>query len=115
VTVRDYRSIPPLNPFLLLDRAQFADLGTDPERGGRRHLRSTTWVEEDASLGLVQGGVEDVVFDVWLDEAGAPVEALLEFHLVGADRDGNSVDLRYSTEYTFSDVGVPVEIAPPTS
>jgi hypothetical protein len=113
VAVPDYRSQPPLNPFLLLDPADFSDEGADPAHGGLRRLHSSAWVEEDATLGYRQGGVRDVSFDVWLDAAGMPVEAELDFQLLGVDPSGQQVDLRYEANYTFSDVGADITIVPP--
>lgn len=113
VAVPGYRSQPPLNPFLLLDPADFSDEGVDPAHGGLRRLHSSAWVGEDATLGYQQGGVGDVSFDVWLDANGVPVEADLDFQLLGVDSSGQQVDLRYAARYAFSDVGADITIEPP--
>ena len=113
VVVPDYRSIPPLNPFLLLDPADFDDLGDDPDRGGLRRLSSPAWVEEDATLGYRGGGVGDVRFDVWLDGQGVPVQGELDFELAGIDPEGRTVQLSYSASYAFSNVGAEVTIEAP--
>lgn len=115
VGVPDYRSVPPLNPFLVLDPADFSDAGDDPGRGGLRRLSSSTWIEQDATLGYRAGGVSDVRFDVWLDGEGVPVEAELDFDVGGIDPDGRHVQLEYTAEYAFSNVGTEVTIEPPLS
>jgi hypothetical protein len=113
VTVPDYRATPPMNPFLLLDPADFTDAGTDAQRGGLRRLSSTAWVEEDATFGYREGGVRDVQFDVWLDANGVPVAAQLDYQLLGVDPAGQQVDLHYEARYQFSDVGADITIGPP--
>lgn len=115
VVVPGYRSTPPLNPFLFLQPTDYADAGTDAARGGLRRLSSNAWVEQDATLGLVEGGVRDVVFDVWVDEAGTPVNAELRFELAGADAQGQQVQLSYTARYAFSDVGADIAIEPPVA
>lgn len=105
----DYQTVPPLNPFLAFDPAQWQDMGADAAHGGLDRLHSTTWRPADTPLA---DRVGDVAFDVWIDEEGLPVSAELTFTLTATD---GASSVSYDATYTFSRIGEPVLIVPPVA
>jgi hypothetical protein len=103
----DYQTVPPVNPFLDLDPVEWQDMGPDSGRGGLERLHSTTWRPPDTTLA---DRVNDVVFDVWIDDEGLPMSAQLSFTLTAAD---GASSVSYDATYTFSKIGESVEIVLP--
>ena len=102
------------NPFSSIDRSQaIYDLGLE-SRGGQQvhHLRISDWIFGDPNiylnfpLGVL--AVSDTRFDIWVTEAGQPVDAQLD-----ADLTALGITVTVHTVYTLTNVGGPIVIAAP--
>jgi hypothetical protein len=102
------------NPFSSIARSQaIYDLGLET-RGGQQvhHLRITDWIFGDPNLylnfpiGLL--AVSDTRLDIWVTEAGQPVDAQLD-----ADLDALGIPVTVHTVYTLTNVGASIVIAAP--
>jgi hypothetical protein len=109
--VPDYETIPPLNPFLGLAEVSWSPIGPTGGRNGNHGLRSTDWTMPVGFLHQPQ--LEDVAFDVWVDDEGRPVEGALTFKLTGLSPQGQAVEHAYTARYEFSRVGEAVSIGVP--
>jgi hypothetical protein len=112
----DFSQAQPLNPFARLSASDLTYRGTVTRApGDLHHLSTETWIggaiEDQAIPGAVLE-LEASQFNIFVTDAGIPVEAQLEFSVVGTRR-GQDVRLSYVVDYRFSDVGVPVMIEAP--
>lgn len=71
-------------------------------------------LNEDAITGyaLTQLKIESTAFDLYVDDDGVPLTAILEFAGTGTF-DGKTSPVEATIRYDFSRFGVPVEIGPP--
>jgi len=115
--VGGFQQTQPLNPFAMLNEADLTYGGT-VSRGGRtlHQLTTETWIGDAVANvpNMPDAELEGSTFDIYVDDEGIPVEADLEFAIVGTI---NAVPTRidYVVFYAFTNVGDPVTIeAPPT-
>jgi hypothetical protein len=117
VQVDGFKQTQPLNPFSLLNASDLTYEG-EVERDGRmlHQLTTHTWIGDTVANveNMPDAELEGSTFDIFVDDAGTPVEADLEFAIVGTIR-GVPARIDYVVNYIFTNVGVPVTIeAPPT-
>jgi len=115
--VDGFQQTQPLNPFNRLNASDLAYSGTAKRDGRTLHqLTTETWIGESVTnnvQNMPDAELEGSTFDIFVDDEGIPVEADLEFAVVGTIR-GVPARLDYVVNYVFTNVGVPVTIeAPP--
>jgi hypothetical protein len=111
-----FESTTPANIFPAIRAAEIEPLDR-ATRGSRRlhQLRTSEWVGADPAAIVGDPSVKATVarseLNLYVEDDGTPVEALLQSTIRFEDRD--SIDLHMEVRYLFSAVGDPVEIAPP--
>lgn len=115
----EFQQTQPLNPFEQLAPEDLEYVGSAMQGGEELHeLRTETWIGGEIEAQNIPNSdleLDSSVFQIFVTDAGVPVEARLEFVVVGTSA-GQRARLAYVVDYAFSDVGEPVEIeAPPVS
>ena len=112
---RDFVATQPLNPFTLLEADDLQYLGTvRRNRRGLHRLQTSRWiggpleVPELTDIELVHSE-----FDIYVDDRGLPVEAVLVFAITGRLPNSATATFDYEVLYFFSKVGKPVKIKAP--
>ncbi|HTS15255.1 MAG TPA: hypothetical protein VMH24_06285, partial [Candidatus Sulfotelmatobacter sp.] len=108
------------DPFTAIQRSEpIYDLGLETRAGQAvYHLRISDWIfgDPNAYLNFPVGSLQvtDTRFDIWVNDAGVPVDAQLDADLTAPTLLVGPVTLH--TAYTMSDVGGPIVItAPPVA